>query len=131
MAVPNLVNTTQSYGVTKAKALTTSWLSILGDANNDMTSTGVVPSDYSAKVHSLVISNIDGSNACDVSVILYNASTATNFYLASTISVPADTSLVIISNDSPIWVDEGDTIQCVASANSDLNAVCSFTLFAD
>ena len=131
MAIPNLAATATSYGVTKVVDLTTSWQTVTGNAGGDMTSTGAIPSEYSAKVHTLVIANIDGTNAADVSVILHNASSATNFYLAKTISVPADASLVIISADTPIWLDESDYIQCTASSNSDLTATCSFTVFAD
>lgn len=131
MALPNLINTAYSYGVTKVVDLSTSWQSVTGNAGGDMTNTGVIPTDYSAKVHTLVIANIDGTNAADVYVILHNASTATNFYLAHTLSVPADSSLVVISNDTPIWLDEADEIRCLASANSDLTATCSFTLFSD
>lgn len=131
MAIPNLAATTTSYGVTKVVQLTTSWLSVTGNAGGDMTNTGVIPTDYSAKVHTLIIANIDGTNAADVYVALYNASNATSYTLAHTVSVPADSSLVVISADTPIWLDEGDEIRCLASANSDLSATCSFTLFAD
>ena len=131
MAIPNLVATTNSYGVTKGGPLTTSWTTLVGSANNDMMSYGVIPSDYSAKIHTLIITNIDGTNAADVSVDFYNSANANTWRLANPISVPADTNLVLISNDTPIWLDEGDYIRAFASANSDLTFACSFTLFAD
>ena len=131
MAIPNLANTTQSYGVTKVGTLSTGWQNVTGRADNNMTTADTIASDYTAKVHTLVINNIDGSNAADVSVRVYNSATANHWNLATTISVPADTSLVVISADTFLWIEEGDSIQCLASANSDLNYVCSFTLFAD
>jgi len=131
MAIPNLINTQYSYGVTKGGALTTGWTTLVGNANNDMTSYGVIPTDYSAKVHTLIFTNIDGSNAVDVSVDFYNSANSNTWRLANTISVPADTNLVMISNDTPIWLDEGDYIRAFASANSDLTFACSFTLFSD
>ena len=131
MAIPNLAATTNSYGVTKGGSLSTSWTTLVGSANNDMTSYGVIPSDYSAKVHTLIISNIDGTNAADVSVGFYNSANGNTWYLANTISVPADSNLVLISNDTPIWLDEGDYLRAFASANGDLTFACSFTLFAD
>ena len=97
-----------------------------------MTSKSTIPTNYSAKVHTLIITNIDGSNACDVSIGLYNSNTNNVWYAgAAGVSVPADSSLVVISNDTAIWLDEGDSLQGFASANSDLNFTCSFTLFAD
>ena len=131
MAIPNLAATATSYGVTKVRELTTSWLTVTGNAGGSMTSYDPIPAEYSAKIHTLIITNIDVTNAADVSVVLHNATTATSFYLANTISVPADASLVVISADTPIWLDESDYIQCTASANGDLSATCSFTLFAD
>lgn len=130
MTIPNLVNTAYSYGVTKGGLLSTSWTTLVGNANNDMTSYGVIPTDYSAKVHTLIISNVDGSNAADVSVGFYNSANANTWYLANTISVPADSNLVIISNDTAIWLDEGDYLRAFASQNSDLSFTCSFTLFS-
>ena len=131
MAIPNLANTTQSYGVTKVGTLTTGWSNVTGSADNNMTTAGAIATDYTAKVHTLIISNIDGSNAADVTVRVYNSATASHFNLATTISVPADTSLVVISADTFVWIEEGDSIQATASASSDLNYLCSFTLFAD
>lgn len=131
MAIPNLAATTNSYGVTKVRGLTNSWYTLTGSADNNMASYGTIPGDYSAKIHTLMIANYDGSNACDVSVRLYNSATNGYFNIASTISVPADSNLVVISHDTAIWLDEGDSLECWASTSSDLNAVCSFTLFAD
>ena len=131
MAIPNLASTVQSYGVTKARDLSTGYSTLVGNADNNMSSFQSIPSNYSAKIHTLIITNIDGSNACDVSVRLYNSATAGYIILANTISVPADTNLVVISSDTAIWLDEGDDLQASASASGDLNAICSFTLFND
>jgi len=131
MSIPNLANTAYSFGVTKGGAIGTGWTTLVGNADNNMQSYGVIPTDYSAKVHTLIFTNIDGSNAVDVSVDFYNSANGSTWRLANTISVPADTNLVMISNDTPIWLDEGDYIRAFASAASDLTFACSFTLFAD
>jgi len=48
----------------------------------------------------------------------------TGYRLASTISVPADATLDIISKS--VYLEEGDQLRLTASANSDLEAVCSY-----
>jgi hypothetical protein len=53
-----------------------------------------------------------------------NQSTA--FDLAFTITVPADATLVVISKDTQIYLEENDSIRVTASANSILEAVCSY-----
>jgi hypothetical protein len=76
------------------------------------------------KINSLVISNVDGTNNADITVDLFRSSVA--YRLANTISVPADASLVVISKDTSIYLEEGDSIRLTASAVSDLEAVCSY-----
>jgi hypothetical protein len=55
-------------------------------------------------------------------VDLFRSSTA--YPIASTISVPADATLDIMSK--AIYLEEGDTLRCTASAAGDLTAVCSY-----
>jgi len=74
------------------------------------------------KVNALYISNIDGVNAADVNVDIFRSSVA--YRIAQTISVPADATLDIISKS--IYLEEGDALRITASANSDLEAVCSY-----
>lgn len=76
------------------------------------------------KINSLMISNIDGTNPADATVDVLRGAVA--YRLASTITVPADSTLVIISKDNSLYLEEGDTIRCLASVNSALQAVCSF-----
>jgi hypothetical protein len=63
-------------------------------------------------------------NAADVTVDLFRSSIS--YKIASTITVPADASLVVISKENSIYLQEGDSLRCAASANNDLMAVCSF-----
>ena len=51
---------------------------------------------------------------------------STEYHLAKTISVPADTTLVIVSKDTTVYLEENDSIRLTASAASDLEAVCSY-----
>jgi hypothetical protein len=115
MAAPNIVNVTTIIGKTAVQDVTTTFSAIV---SNDVSSNKVF------KINTLIISNIDGVNSADISVDLFRSSTS--YLLASTITVPADATLVVVSKDNPIYLEEGDSLRCLASANGDLEAVCSY-----
>jgi hypothetical protein len=74
------------------------------------------------KVNSLYVANVDGTNNAEITADVFRSSTA--YRLASTVVVPADATLTILS--TPIYLEEGDSIRLTANANSDLEAVCSY-----
>lgn len=113
MAAPNLLTSVTVTGKTAVANVTTSNTAFLTNA----TSSGKV-----LKVNLLMVSNIDGVNAGDISIDLYRSSTP--YYVARTIAVPADASLDLLSK--PIYLEEGDSLKCLASANNTLNLVCSY-----
>jgi hypothetical protein len=80
------------------------------------------------KINSLIVSNVDGSSAADITISLYSeddiGGTATQ--IVSTVSVPADASLVVLSKDTSIYLEEDKSIGATASAASDLKVVCSY-----
>ena len=118
MANPNIVNVTSILGKNAFLALTTSFQTIVTNANN---------SDKILKINSLIVNNIDGTNAASVSSVIANATgLALLGYLANTISVPADSSLVLISKDTSIYLLENQVLRLQASANSDLHATISY-----
>lgn len=113
MAAPNIVNVLTITGKTAVQAVTTSATAIVSNS---------AASGKVFKVNALYVSNVDGTNAADVTVDLYRSTTA--YKIASTVSVPADTTLDVISKS--IYLEEGDSLRLTASANSDLEAVCSY-----
>lgn len=115
MAAPNIVNTTSIIGKTAVLAVTTSETAIV---------TNSAASNKVFKINSLIVANIDGTNTADITVGIKRSSV--NYALGSTITVPADSSLVVISKENTIYLEEGDSIFCTASANSDLEAICSY-----
>ena len=118
MANPNIVNVTSILGKNAFLALTTSFQTIVTNANS---------SDKILKINSLIINNIDGTNAASVSSVIANAtSLALLGYLANTISVPGDSSLVLISKDTSIYLLENQVLRLQASSNSDLHATISY-----
>lgn len=116
MAAPNIVNVTSIFGKTVGAALgTTTTTDIL-----------TCPSNKVLKINSIIVSNVDGTNAADATVYFYDSSAVTRYALAFTISVPADATLVVISKDTSIYLEEGDQIEAGASATSDLQIVISY-----
>ncbi len=129
MANPNIVSVTAITAGTLGWNLPTGGLVNLIDPD----------SGYLLKINRIVVANVDGSSAADVDVAIVTAAqTFTNTtvtgadattYLAKTISVPADASLVV--SDTPIYLREGDNLQAQASAAGDLDLTISFELITD
>lgn len=116
MANPNIVSVANIYGKVAGQAVGTSASAIVTNSS---------ASGKIYKINSLIISNVDGSNAADITATVYK-NQSTEYHLAKTISVPADATLVIISKDTAIYLEENDSIRLTASAASDLEAVCSY-----
>lgn len=115
MANPNIVNVTTITGKTAVATATTSSSAIV---------TNTAGSGKIFKINTLIVANTDGTNAVDLTFDLYRSSVAYN--LGSTISIPADSSLIALSKDTAIYLEEGDALRIVASAASKLTAVCSY-----
>ena len=116
MAAPNIVNVTSIYGKTMGAALgTTLTTNILTCAANKV-----------LKINSIIVSNVDGTNNADVSVTFYDSSAVASYRIASTVTVPADSTLVVLGKDSPIYLEESDEIRAGASAVSDLEIIISY-----
>lgn len=118
MAEPNVANVASILGKTDVLTVSTT-----------VTAITTCPTDKVFKINSVVVANIDGTNAADITVDLFRTSTA--HVIASTISVPADSTLVVISKDMGFYLQEGDAIRCTASANGDLKAFCSYEIIDD
>lgn len=115
MAAPNIVNVSTITGKTAVQSVTTVATAIVSNSGG---------SNKVFKINSLIISNIDGTNSADITADVFRS--AAGYRLASTITVPADATLVVISKETSIYLEEGDSLRLLASANSDLQAVCSY-----
>ena len=118
MTVINLINVSSITPSTVAGAVTTSRASIID-----------VASDKVAKVNTLMISNIDGTNAADATVEISNDNGSTYYKIASTISVPADSTLDLIAR--PIYLDETDLIKGHANSANEVHWFISGTELID
>ena len=120
MAAPNIVNVSAIYGkVVTADLTSTSATSVLSNA----ASSGKV-----FKVDSLVVANIDTVNAVNVTVNHYSAAAigGTATPIASTISIPANSSLIVIDKTTMIYLEENMSIGATAGTSSKLKVVCSY-----
>jgi len=136
MAQPNIVSVSsifaQSIGFNLSSTATTTLFTV-GD-------------DRVMKVNNIMVANVDGTNAATVDLFVTKAQVDTeddalvgafttnidisgSFYIAKTISVPADATLVLLS--SPIYLCEGDILKGGASAASDLDLFVSYELIND
>jgi len=116
MAAPNIVNVTSIYGKSMGAALgTTLTTDILTCSSNKL-----------LKINSIIVSSVDASNAADVTVYFYDNSTSVRYAIASAVTVPAKSTLVVIGKDSPIYLEESDSIEAGASATSDLQIIISY-----
>lgn len=128
MANPNIVNVTSILG---------------GNAGWNLSATPTttlmeVDSGKIVKLNSIIVSNVDGTNAADVSVFIDGLGTGASgvtttganatVYIAKTISVPADATLVLL--DTPIYMMEGDFLKGGASAASDLDLLVSYEVIS-
>jgi len=114
MANPNIVAVSSIYANTAVDAdVAASAVSLLTAASNKV-----------LKINSLVIANIDGVDAADISVWITRS--GADYYLAKTISVPADTTLIPIDKNMGLYLVEGDILKIQASVAGDLSAVCSY-----
>ena len=120
MANPNLVNVTSITGESVQAALTTTLTTeILAAA-----------SDTLVKVNNILIANIDGTSAVDVSVFI-TKSGGSPVAIASTISVPADATLVVVDKNTALYLEEGDNLEAGASANSDAVITVNYEILND
>ena len=120
MANPNLVSVTSIYAESvQAELDTTLTTEILLAASNKL-----------VKVNNILIANIDGSSAVDISVFI-TKSGGSPIAIASTISVPADSTLTVIDKNTSIYLMEGDNIAAGASANSDATITIDYEVLDD
>jgi len=116
MANPNIVNVTSIFGKTNGLAVTTTPTAIV---------TNLSASNKILKINSLIIANVNGTSSADITAdVLKNGTTSRR--IAFTIAVPNDATLVLISKDTSIYLEENDSIRLTASANTALEAVCSY-----
>ena len=129
MANPNLINVSSVLAANAGFNLT-----------NTATATLItVAADKLVKINRVTVANVDGTNSATFDLFVDGMGSGSTgvtttgadatVYLAKTVAVPADTSLVVI--DTPIYLMEGDILKGGASAASDLDMFVSFEILDD
>ena len=118
MANPNIATASTILGVTQGATLTTSYVGV----------TSSVPSNTVYKLNSISVANKTASSVT-VDVRIYTSG-STVFLLADGIAVPAATTLVVLTKDQGLYINEGGKVNALASAGSALDILCSYESIA-
>ena len=129
MANPNLINVTSVLGANAGFNLTSTATATLI----------TVAADKLVKINRVTVANVDGTNSATFDLFVDGMGSGSTgvtttgadatVYLAKTVAVPADTTLVLL--DTPIYLMEGDILKGGASAASDLDMFVSFEILDD
>lgn len=118
MAAPNIVNVTTITAKTSLVALTNSNATLLSNSSG---------SNQVVKINNITFANYTGSTVTGTASILRSATT---FYIVGSVSIPANSTLVVCGKDTHFYLEEGDAIQGLASANSAVSAIISYEILA-
>ena len=127
MSAPNMLNPTGVYG--KSAYLTPSVNTTVVLLTNPANSGQVF------KINSIVAANSDGANAVNATVAIYTNGTVvqnaaptggTAFPLISTVSVPANASLIVLDKSSTIYVEENTSLVVTTGTANKLTFVASY-----
>lgn len=123
MAAPNIVNVTSIVPHTV-------YVTPSNTSRNALVTAPATGASH--KINQILVSNIDGTNAVDATVELRLADGTTYVALGSTISVPADATLVMLDKTTMLYLldtsvtGEPSTIYVTSGTASKLTFTCSY-----
>ena len=91
------------------------------------------------KINQIIAANVNGTNAVDTTVSIYtngavaqggSPSGGTAFPIASTISVPADASLIVVDKTTQIYLQEGTSITVTSGTASGITYSISYEVIS-
>ncbi len=120
MANPNIVNVAAIYGNNASVSLTTTNATLIVE---NAASSGKV-----YKINMITVANVDGTNAADITISKYSEDNigGTAFPIVSTVSVPADATLIVLDKTTALYLKEDQSIGATAGTASDLVVTCSW-----
>tara|TARA_R110002167_G_scaffold166889_1_gene363993 strand:- start:773 stop:1147 length:375 start_codon:yes stop_codon:yes gene_type:complete len=120
MSAPNIVNVATITGKTATVALSSTNATAI--VSNAASSSKVF------KINNVIVANVDATAAADITINLYSQDDigGTAYAIASTISVPADTTLVVLDKNTALYLEEDKSIGAQASVANDLVVVISY-----
>ena len=125
MAAPNIVNVSSILGKTAVVALSSTSQTTL--VSNTASSDNVL------KINMIQVANVDGTNACDITIDVHSAASGggTAYSLVATVSVPADASLIVLDKSTAIYLEENTSITATAGTANDLEVIVSYEQITD
>lgn len=120
MAAPNIVNVSTITG--KTTYLTPS------NTSENVLLANASGSGKVYKINSLIASNVDGTNAIATSAAVNTAAagSGTSYKVASTISVPANSSLILIDKNNTMYLEEDKSIVVTSGTASKITYTISY-----
>ena len=120
MAAPNIVNVATITGKTSYVALSTT--------NATQLVSNAASSGKVFKINMIQVTNVDGANDATISIDLHSEDDigGTGYALASTLTVPADASVIITDKNTAIYLEEDKSLAATASAANDLEVIVSY-----
>ena len=123
MANPNIVNVTTILGNTSTTLISSTADPFATALVNNAAASGKV-----YKINSIVAANVDGSAAADITIKIFSEDDlgGTGTAIASTISVPADATLIVTDKTTSFYLLEDRSIGATASAANDIVVTISW-----
>ena len=123
MANPNIVAVTTILGNTSTNLISSTADPFATALVNNAASSGKV-----YKINSIVVANVDGTSAADITIKIFSQDDlgGTGTAIVSTISVPADASLIVTDKTTSFYLLEDKSIGATASAANDLVVTISW-----
>ena len=123
MASPNIVNVTSIVGNTSTNLISSTADPFATALVNNAASSGKV-----YKINSIVAANVDGTNAADITIKIFSQDDlgGTGTAIVSTISVPADATLIITDKTTTFYLLEDKSIGATASVANDIVVTVSW-----
>jgi ABC-type nitrate/sulfonate/bicarbonate transport system substrate-binding protein len=121
MAAPNLLNLGTITGKTAKTVLTTSDVEILENAAS---------SNTVLKINTITLANIDGASTPTANVAITDEDGNSPIYIVKTITVPPDSTIIVIDKNTPIYLEEDMSIYAKASIGSDVDIIISYEILA-
>jgi hypothetical protein len=123
MANPNIVAVAAIYGNTSTNLISSTANPFATALVSNAASSGKV-----FKINSIVVANVDGTSAADITIQIFSQDDlgGTGTAIVSTISVPADASLIVTDKTTSFYLLEDKSIGATASVANDLVVTVSW-----
>lgn len=120
MANPNIVSVTSILG-------NTTFITPADTAANVLLSNAASSGDV-LKINQIVAANVNGTSAVDTTVAVNNAAAGagTSFPVVSTVSVPADASIIVTDKTTAIYLMEDQSIVVTSGTASGISYTISY-----